>query len=622
MVDLVLQHPLLKDIAKDELQQLIPYLSHKIYEKETKIIEQGHKGNYVYLIISGNVHIKLEQATLVHIATLEAGAFFGEMSCLTGDPISASVFADDMVEVLTLDHEGMLQLMEKSKPFQKHMMDAMIHRIQQANERVAEEYTKNLYFMKRNEWHDRDKYGELIGESDQIKQIRSDIKQLAQHEGVIYIIGEAGTGKTHIAKRMHYLSKRQSEPVLMVSASELNWNDWASMIITAKRGTIIVTEGEELSSSQLHELIEKSKGTALFIESTQPISIQTSQAIGAKELYVAPLRERAQDIPLIAKHYLSKDSGQGEAISEEALRTLTLFPYLSGNIGELITVIEGAYLLSEGRMIQTSHIRFPSTRKPGSRPKIGLALGSGSIRGISHIGVIKVLEQANIPIDYIAGTSAGSLVGGAYAAGMSIHDLEKAVEKMKWNNVVGFTFPKRSIVHNDPLTKYIKSYLGDICIEQLHTPFAAIASDANTGEAHIMREGSLAKAITASTAIPAVIRPVLYQGKTLVDGAVVHPVPAALVRSMGADLVIAVNVCAESFTKGAPSNFVKSLLNTIDIMSAKIVKEELQLADIIIRPELDHIVNGFKDFQSYIKAGELAALQHLSTIQEQYRLLH
>lgn len=619
MVELVHQHPLLKNIAEGELLQLIPFLSHKIYEKGTKIIEQGHKGRYVYLIISGNVHIKLEQASQIHIATLEAGAFFGEMSCLTGDPISASALTDDTVEVLALDREGMLQLMEKSKPFQKHMMKAMIDRIQQANERVAEEYTKNLYFMKRNEWHDRDKYGELIGESDQIKQIRSDILQLAQYEGVIFITGESGVGKTHIAKRVHYLSKRQSEPVLMVSASDLNWNDWTNMLMTAKRGTIIVTEGDELSHSQLHELIENSKGTTLIIESSQPISIQTIQA---KELYVATLRERVQDIPLIAKHYLSKDSGQSEAISEEALRTLALFPYLTGNVGELITVIEGAYLLSEGRMIQTSHIRFPSSRKPGSRPKIGLALGSGSIRGISHIGVIKALEQANIPIDYITGTSAGSLVGGAYAAGMSIHDLEKAVEKMKWNNVVGFTFPKRSIVHNDPLTKYVKSYLGDICIEQLQIPFAAIASDANTGEAHIMREGSLAKAITASTAIPAVIRPVLYQGKTLVDGAVVHPVPAALVRSMGADLVIAVNVCAESFTKGAPSNFVKSLLNTIDIMSAKIVKEELQLADIIIRPELDHIVNGFKDFHSYIKAGEQAALQHLSMIQEQYRLLH
>ena len=231
------------------------------------------------------------------------------------------------------------------------------------------------------------------------------------------------------------------------------------------------------------------------------------------------------------------------------------------------------------------------------------------------------MQQAEIPIDIIAGTSAGSVVGGAFAAGMTVNELEKAVTKLKWNNIVSLTFPKKSIVHNDPLVAFVESYLGDRQIEQLSIPFAAVASDSNTGEAHIMRKGSLARAIAASTAIPAVMRPVQYQGRTLVDGALVHPVPAALTRSMGADIVIAVDVCSQHFTKGPPTNFVKSLLNTIDIMSAKIVKEELQMADIVIRPQLDHIQNGFKDFKQYIEAGERKTGDCIEHIRRQYHLL-
>lgn len=618
MLELLKKHVLLQEIEEGELVKLLPYFQHQFIKDKTKIIEQGQPGQFLYLICSGTVHIQLEKPNIIHIATLEGGAFFGEMSCLTGDPISASVVAKTEVSLLMLDRAGMLHLMEKSSAFQKHMMEAMIERIQQSNKRVAEEYTKNLYFMQRNEWHDRDKYGELIGESEHIKYVRSMINQLQAYNGVISIVGETGVGKTHVAKRIHYLSARQQYPVLTISSTKLNANEWETLIVTAQSGTIIVTDGELLNKEQLTGLIDSSlsKGVQLIIES------KSSLPLPIKELLIAPLRERSQDIPLITKKYLSKDTNSEQLISEEALRMLTIFPYLTGNVAELIKVIENGYLFSEGKMIQTSHLRFSSPRIPGSRPKIGLALGSGSLRGISHIGVLRIIEEAGLPIDYIAGTSVGSIVGGAYAAGLKVSEIEQAVSKTKWNDIIGFTFPKRSIAHNEPLVQYVKNYIGDYSIEQLKIPFAAVASDANTGEAFIMREGSLAKAITASTAIPAVIRPVNYNGKTLVDGAVVHPVPAALVKSMGADMVVAVNVCAERFTKGIPRNFIKSLLNTIDMMSAKIVKEELQLADIIIRPETDHIVNGFKDFKSYITAGESAAQGQLASITDKYRLLH
>lgn len=622
MINRLQKLPLFEKMNESELQELSPHLSSYSFEQNETIIKQAHIGSNLYIIEQGSVNIWLEHPNTIHIATLQKGDFFGEMSCLTGDPISATVKAGTEVQAFALSREGMLSLMNSSALFRQYMIDAMVKRIQQSNERVNEEYSKSMYLLKRNEMDDREKYGELIGKSDNIVKVRDGIKQYHDYPGMMLITGEAGVGKKHAAMRIHYTSTRQYEPVITLDAHQFSWSEWDTLIAASQRGTLILEHAEQLDDSIINELVERRGDSHIIMTSREELKITSIPRI-----YIEPLRDRAEDIPLLVKHYLKKslDSTQeelaAETISEEALRMLSLFPYLTHNVAELIGIVEAAYILSEGRTIQSSHLKFNRSRKPGTRPTVGLALGSGSLRGMSHIGVIRVLEQAGIPIDIIAGTSAGSLVGGAYAAGMSVDELEKAVTRLKWNNIVSFTFPKRSIVHNEPLVSFIESYLGDITIEQLQMPFAAVASDESTGEAHIMRKGSLARAIAASTAIPAVMRPVQYQDKTLVDGAVVHPVPAALARSMGADIVVAVNVCSQDFTKGAPKNFVKSLLNTIDIMSAKLVKEELQMADVIIRPELDHIQNGFKDFKQYIEAGEQIAEQYTGIIKQQIQLL-
>lgn len=289
---------------------------------------------------------------------------------------------------------------------------------------------------------------------------------------------------------------------------------------------------------------------------------------------------------------------------------------MTNNVGELQGIVTEAYIVSEGRTISSNHLRFDRARKAGERPTIGLALGSGSVRGMAHLGILRVLEEEGIPIDMIAGTSVGSLVGGAYAAGMPVEDCVRVLSTIRWRQLVRPTIPKHSFVHNTPMIGFIEQHVGKRNIEDLPIPFAAVASDASTGEAHIMRNGLLAHAISASTAIPAIMRPVQYQGKTLVDGAVVHPVPAALVKSMGADIVIAANVCTESFSKGTAKHFVDSLLNTIDIMSAKMVKEELQLADIILRPDLGHNQISFKDSQICIAAGEAVTREAIMRIKK------
>lgn len=606
-------YPMLDQLSPEELQQLDPEIQEHQYSVGQLIMEHGAVSEHVHIIVSGQARVFIEHETKVELAILQSGQFFGEMSCLTGDPVSAYVEAVTNVHTITVSRTGMLLLMDKNADFRKQLIEAMIKRIQGSNERLLEEHTKSLLLMKQHETEEQERYGELIGVSPAMQQLLIHIERLSIRQEHVVIVGEDGTGKMNVARKLHYTTTQGHYPLLTLSRNDFDLLTWDTKVRAAKGGTIIIEQGDQLPHDILKQLIETSTQTRIVITTTVDLNLPNIST-----LRIPPLRERVEDIPLLAQYFARKAGAVQEemAISQDALRLLSLFPYLTNNVEELRRIVQEAYILSEGRTIYSNHLRFGRIRKAGERPTIGLALGSGSLRGMAHLGVLRVLEEEGIPIDMIAGTSVGSLVGGAYAAGIPVEECVRILSSLSWGKLVRPTLPKRSFVHNTPMIGFIEQHLGVLNIEDLPIPFAAVASDASTGEAHIMRKGLLAHAISASTAIPAIMRPVQYQGKTLVDGAVVHPVPAALVKSMGADIVIAVNVCTESFAKGASRNFIDSLMNTIDMMSAKMVKEELQLADVVLRPDLGYYQISFKDSAFCIAAGEAITREEIIRIKQ------
>ncbi|MBU4509868.1 patatin-like phospholipase family protein, partial [bacterium] len=178
--------------------------------------------------------------------------------------------------------------------------------------------------------------------------------------------------------------------------------------------------------------------------------------------------------------------------------------------------------------------------------KIGLALGGGSARGFAHIGVIQVLQAYGIPIDIIAGTSIGSLVGSLYAAGDSIENMEKAVlllNKRKMLSLMDFTIPRSGLIRGNKIENMLIDWgLEDKTFDELNIPFAAVATDIESGERVILHQGKVADAVRASISIPGIFIPVKYDDRYLVDGGVVDPVPVDLAKKMGADIVIAVSL--------------------------------------------------------------------------------
>lgn len=178
-------------------------------------------------------------------------------------------------------------------------------------------------------------------------------------------------------------------------------------------------------------------------------------------------------------------------------------------------------------------------------PRVGLALGSGSARGWAHIGVIRALEAYGIRPDIVAGTSIGSLVGGAYAAGY-LDDLEEWVRGLQWHDIVRFldVSLEGGLIEGRKLFDFFHRYIRDKRIEDTDCPFGAVATNLFNGQEVWFREGSLREALRASIALPGLFTPVRYKGQLLVDGGLVNPVPVSLCRAMGADVVIAVDLNA------------------------------------------------------------------------------
>lgn len=181
---------------------------------------------------------------------------------------------------------------------------------------------------------------------------------------------------------------------------------------------------------------------------------------------------------------------------------------------------------------------------PPGRPRIGLALGSGSARGLAHIGVLRALKEAGITVDLVAGTSMGAVIGAVFAAG-KLDGLTAKLQTLDWQSVVALldpVFPRSGLIDGQKITEFVRAHVPSAHIESLLLPFAAVATDLMTGEEVVAAAGDLTEAVRASIAVPGIVTPVRSNGRILVDGGLVNPVPVSVARAMGADLVIAVDL--------------------------------------------------------------------------------
>jgi NTE family protein len=263
----------------------------------------------------------------------------------------------------------------------------------------------------------------------------------------------------------------------------------------------------------------------------------------------------------------------------------------------------------------------------GERPKVGLVLSAGSIRGTAHVGTIAALEDAGFPVDVVAGTSMGAVFGALYAGGTSLRRLREIAESLRLTSGNDISTPHLirlllfdRLLSSENTTKMIDQELGNKRIEQLAKPFACVAMDLYSGEAIIFRDGPLGAAVRASTNLPGIFAPVEYRHRYLVDGGVVDYIPIDAARLLGADWVLA-SVTETDYTYSKPKNVFDSLEQVIDIRGSFLSREQRQNADFLIEPPVGDIgVYETDRIPDAIEKGVIAAKKRIKAAEESYIL--
>ena len=221
---------------------------------------------------------------------------------------------------------------------------------------------------------------------------------------------------------------------------------------------------------------------------------------------------------------------------------------------------------------------------PSPNPGIGLALSGGAVRGIAHISVLDILEQDGVPIHAIAGTSAGSVIGALYCAGMSVSQIQRTLLNTKWMDILKFTFPRTGLISSDGIYRFMENILPVKKFSALPLPFAAVATDLRTGEKVSITTGSIARAVQASCSLPVIFTPTEINKQLLVDGGVSSQIPVRTVREeFGIKKVIAVNVNYKALELEQFDNFVKIAAHLSALWASRNAREEEKLADVLIQ---------------------------------------
>jgi NTE family protein len=280
-------------------------------------------------------------------------------------------------------------------------------------------------------------------------------------------------------------------------------------------------------------------------------------------------------------------------------------------------VFRGAALLA-GLLLLCSCMpkEIPPTLPPPKPAKVAVVLGAGASKGFAHVGVLKVLETQQVPIHLVVGTSAGSFVGSLYASGIDAFGLQKMALALQKDDVADLTVPDNGFIRGEKLENFVNRAVRQTTLEKLKIPFRAVATNLQTGEETVFATGNTGKAVRASCSIPGIFQPVRIGEKSYVDGGVVSPVAVDAARRAGADVVIAVDISA-GVSGVLPQGILDTILQSIDIMYAKIAAAQVKNADVIILPRVGHIGSGdFEKRNEAILEGEKAAIQAMPQIRQ------
>lgn len=261
--------------------------------------------------------------------------------------------------------------------------------------------------------------------------------------------------------------------------------------------------------------------------------------------------------------------------------------------------------------------RFRLDLAPSLRPGIGLALGGGFARGYAHLGVLQVLEEHQLPISCIAGSSIGSILGAAYSSGAALPRIIEKCREIRFRDFARWRVSRFGLASNDRLGALVQRFFDSRQFEDLLIPTAIVATDLGTGDPVVFKQGNLAEAIRASCAFPGLFEPIQIGTRYLADGGLVAPVPTRAARELGAQIVVGISVGLHDGQRGAPTNIFQVVSRALSAAQKHQLESWERHADIVLRPSVQSLAwDDFERIDEAIEAGASAARSALPQLKK------
>jgi len=625
-------------LGEDVLLELVASLKLVQMEKENVVLRADEPGDSLYLIRAGRVRISSKSTSSnpeKAVAYLGRGDAVGELALLTGEPQAFSAIADTPCEFLTLSKADFDAILEKHPLVGIHLSRAL-------SKRLAVSFHPP---------QERSKQPQMVAivpalpyEACLLFTINLAIALVEQtRRRVLLLDASARSGDMARALGLHEPSVQD---VLYREEDLLDLKLLQKLVTVHPSGLEILSLPPKLLKENLFNAVppflsllkdhydlvltlgplEKDPLSQTFLREADHIFfVAWDQAGDLAGPVRAALHENAQG-PSVAVRtiLLHHPSSTGKDYADFRVPWSELFHQPFRETG-------APYLpLAEGK---SAIVALERIARVLGKLRVGLAMGSGAAYGYTLVGILKIFEREGIPIDMVAGTSMGALLGSFYCAGktpVEIQEIAKTITK-HWlrQNIIGdLTFPHGGFLAGQTLSAFLRSVLGNMEFNQLVLPFAAVATDIRTGHEVVIRDGRVADAVRASTSLPIIFRPFLHKGHFLVDGGLINPVPTSVVANMGADVLISVNLTAKpSIRRGlarqrrlfplAPRSpgMSEVFFKMLYTMQYEIAQARTEIAHVVIAPDMrDFLWTDFHRSEEILKVGEAAAEEAVAKV--------
>jgi NTE family protein len=595
--------------SEEELGKILSQMSLLSLPKGAVLFRQGDAGDAMFLIQSGRLTLTRNEGGQEKVAAyLGRGESLGEMSLLTGEPRANTATADSTVELLVLYRQDFEPLLHSMPSMALHLSRILSRRLVESilPKDSASYPTKIHPVMSPLPLEDRVLFCVNLGIS-LVEQTRRRVLLLdiLDHDSGVFAkalglhpvqVGEASLrqGDLQSPDIIHRLTVYHPSGLELLSLP-LSLMDgklmssaypFFSLLRSHYDITLVVTPPKVTPFTRV--LWEESD-RLFYVERDVPAPGESEALEGVlshlsrEEIFRVQLQsgETRPHTPVVDYHIPWPAD-----LARDFERTRT--PFLPASAG-------------------ATHRRLDRLARQMGGLRIGLAMGSGAALGYSLIGILQVLERNGIYPDVISGTSMGALIGSFYASGKNPAELEEialGITRRKLLTMADPTLPWQGILIGRGVLRFLKSILGDVSFEELGTPFACVATDIMTGEEIVLRQGKVAEAVRGSISLPFFFQPYFHQGRFLADGGLVNPVPTSVIASMGADILLSVNLTTKpgvkrsrpgrrnprryssSYWKGP--NIIEVVSKTIYTMQYEIAQARAELSDAVLAPDLSN----------------------------------